>query len=71
MTYVGVVQDGAQYPVEQHKANHDMDFCPPRGHERRASVGNLGPVKCEETHAEAGIDTKELIEDDIIWRILV
>ena len=66
MTHVGVIQDGAEDPVEADKASKGMDLCPPRHNEGICGPGNLCPVKSEDAHTQAIVDTKELVDDDII-----
>lgn len=65
-TYVLVVDDRHQNPVEEYKSDEDVHFCPPGNHERGSDVGDLVPVKVEDAHAETRGSTEQLVDDDIV-----
>ena len=59
------VENGSHDPVE----NDDGEAVgcdPPTDVERRAVVGDLTPVKCEDTHGHAVCDSEQLIDHAIV-----
>lgn len=65
-TYVAVVEDRAEEPVEEHESDEDVDLSPPRHHERRPNIRNLGPIEREHAHAEPASHPEKLVDNDIV-----
>lgn len=62
-TYIAVVQNRANDPVKDDEPGHGVGLRPPRNHEWRSDIKDLHPIKGEYTHAEAGGDAKQLVDD--------
>ena len=67
MTYVGVIKDGNQDPVEENKSSEDVDLGPPWNHKRTSNPCDLRPVERHNTHSQTSSYSKELIDGDILW----
>jgi len=60
------VKNGSEEPVEKDNGESNVGCSPPRDGKRRASVGNLTPVKGEDTHGHAVIDAEQLVDFDVV-----
>ena len=60
------VENGSDNPVENDDSEANVSCAPPRNGERRAVVGDLTPVECEDTHGHAVCDSEQLINYTIV-----
>jgi hypothetical protein len=60
------VKNGCDEPVEKDDGEANVGRSPPWNRKRRAIVGDLTPVKGEDTHGQAVGDAKQLIDLDIV-----
>ena len=60
------VKNGGDEPVEKDNGETNVGCSPPRDGKRRAIVGDLTPVKCEDTHRQTVGDTKQLVDFSIV-----
>ena len=63
---VRVVQDRGDDPEEEREAGRDVRGRPPRRRERRDDVRDLGPVEGDERPSETVVDTKNLVDDNVL-----
>jgi hypothetical protein len=64
---VPYVKAHSDEPVENHNGEPDVGCSPPRDRKRRITEGcELTPVKCENAHGHAVLDTKQLIDRGIV-----
>lgn len=63
---VGVVEDGAEEPEEEHDGGGDVGLCPPGSGEGRTNESDLRPVEGEDGHAEPRGLSEELVDDDVL-----
>ena len=60
------VENGSDDPVENDDGEANIACDPPRNGERRTQVGDLTPVKCEDTHGHAMCDSEQLINHTVV-----
>ena len=60
------VENGSDDPVENDDGEANVGCDPPRNGKRRTVVGDLTPVKCEDTHGHAVCDSEQLINNTIV-----
>lgn len=53
LTYICVVQNRREEPVEEEEAHEHVDLGPPWHDERASDVCDLGPVKSENAHTKS------------------
>ena len=62
------VENGDEEPVEEDDSGTDVSSSPPRDRKRRIVVGNLTPVKGDNTHRQTVDNTEQLVDLGIIRR---
>ena len=60
------IENGSDDPVEYDDSKANVGCDPPRSCERRTHVGDLTPVKCEDSHGHAVCDSEQLINNTIV-----
>jgi len=60
------IKNDSDEPVEKDDCEANVGCDPPRKDKRRCHIGNLAPVKGEDTHGHAMRDPKQLVNLNIV-----
>lgn len=66
MTHVSVIENRSNNPIQEHEANHHMDFSPPWYHQWRTKEADLCPIKTQNPHPQTRRDAKKLVDRNVI-----
>lgn len=61
------MEDWREDPEEDNETSNDICLRPPWGSKWTENVGDLRPIKGDETHSQTALITKHLVYDDVVW----